>query len=496
MRDTRNIILECANFDMYSIRKTSMANGIFTDAVTRFSKGQSPLQNMAVLAQIVDDVTRISGGKVASEPVDDNHLSDEIKTRNALHADVKVSIGFINDRLGLQLSADDMAELLTNVEFEVKIDADNLTIRAPFWRTDIEISEDIVEEVGRLYGFDTLPLDLPVRSIIPASRNHLLDVKSRVREVLSAAGANEVLTYSFVHGNLLQTAGQDQDLAFKLGNALSPELQYYRVSLTPSLLERVNPNIRAGYDEFALFELGKGHVKGEQDAAEPAVPKEANALSFVYAKRTPGTGAPYYQAAKYLDQLLESFHADMLVRLEPLEGADLYKNPWLVQMTAPYEPKRSAVLRDVSGGDSRGRIWGVVGEFRSSVRKSLKLPDYSAGFEIDPLLLSGPGSSHYKELPRFPKVSQDISLKVPQKITFRQVYETVQGIVENEISDSLSLTVSPVDIYQREDDPEHKQITLRLTVASYERTLTDTEVTKLLDAAAAEAEDKLGAERL
>src|SRR5207253_378194 len=99
-------------------------------------------------------------------------------------------------------------------------------------------------------------LDLPRRSITPTAKDSLLNLKSLVRQALSQAGANEVLTYSFVHGNLLEKVGQDTSKAFKLSNALSPDLQYYRLSLTPSLLDKVHMNIKAGFDEFALFEIG------------------------------------------------------------------------------------------------------------------------------------------------------------------------------------------------------------------------------------------------
>src|SRR5690606_36014238 len=112
------------------------------------------------------------------------------------------------------LSEKDMAKLLGNVEFEVKVRGRELTVTPPYWRTDIEIPEDIVEEVGRLYGFDHLPIELPARSIQPVKRDAQLSLKSMIRDVLARAGANEVLTYSFVHGKLLDRMSQSRDDAF------------------------------------------------------------------------------------------------------------------------------------------------------------------------------------------------------------------------------------------------------------------------------------------
>ena len=492
--NTKNIILESANFDMYSIRRTSMAHGLFTDAVTRFNKGQSPLQNLAALAKITDEVRKFAGGKVASPLVDLNSLPQEAVARGNIHAPVSVTAKFVNERLGWNLSAGEMAVLLTNVEFKVETNGDSLTVTAPFWRTDIEIPEDIVEEIGRLNGYDKLPLDLPKRDLTPAPRNSLLELKGQVRAKLAAAGANELLSYTFVHGNLLDKVGQDRAQAFQVANALSPDLQYYRLSLTPSLLDKVHANIKAGHDQFAIFELGKAHNKKEFDQDD--LPREVNALALVLAAndRAAGerAGAPYYQAREYLVHLLEHFGSDQYVRFEPLAGADLYSNPWIEQMTAPYEPGRSAVLRD-----NNGMIWGVVGEFRTAVRKALKLPATTAGFEVDPLLfLLAKNSATYHSLPRFPSVEQDICLKVAAGMPYVELFQFVETHLQQNRPDETYHTLTPVDIYQRQDDGEHKQITLRLSIASYERTLTDQEVNKLLDSVAQAAKEQFQAERI
>jgi phenylalanyl-tRNA synthetase beta chain len=488
--NTKNIILESANFDMYSIRRTSMAQGLFTDAVTRFNKGQSPLQNVIVISRIIADIERLAGGKVAGKLVDDNHLPDDVRQRGSIHPPVTVTTKFINDRLGWNLSADDMTKLLTNVEFKVQTNGDELTVTAPFWRTDIEIPEDVVEEIGRLNGYDKLPLDLPKRDLTPAPRNPQLELKNQIRQVLSAAGANEVLTYSFVHGDLFKKTGQNVEHAFQLSNALSPDLQYYRTGLTPSLLDKVHMNIKAGFDSFVIFELGKVHYKGEMDANDPNVPNEDNHIALVAAfdDRHQPSGAPYYQARKYLEQIVDL----STVNLVPLADFDLTKDEWGKQLTAPYEPGRSAVIvRD-------DQIWGVVGEFRSQVRRALKLPDYTAGFEVhlDIARTAGQSRSVYTQLSRFPSVDQDICLKVSADMPYAQLYAFVQDHLQQARPDQTHHTLTPVDIYQRPDDQAHKQITLRLSIASFDRTLTDQEVNKLLDQVATTAKEKFQAERI
>ncbi len=486
---TRNIIIEVANFNMYSIRRTSMAHGLFTDAVSRFNKGQSPLQNRAVLAKMVDDVCRLTGGKVAGELIDDNHVSDEAIARNSVHAPVTVGADFINVRLGLQLSVEEISTLLTNVEFDVQIADEALTVTAPFWRTDIEIPEDVVEEVGRLYGFDHLPLELPVRPATPAAKNEMLELKQQARQALSQAGANEILTYSFVHGKMLEKAGQKPEDAFRLSNALSPDLQYYRLSLTPSLLDKVHGNIKAGYDEFALFEIGKGHNLMHA-ADDDGLPSEFEMLDLVYAAndKKPIAGAAFYQAKRLLEHLAQSFGLELAYA--PVDLTLAYP------VTRPYDLTRSAVV----SVKATGEFLGMVGELRQEVVRNFKLPRQTAAFGIGLVELLAAsrkaGSVQYLPLARYPKVEQDICLKVSAATPYQELYDFVTLQVTNNQPEDSRFTMTLVDIYQRPDDTEHKQITFRLSVTSYAKTLRDTEVAALLDTVAGTAHDSFGAEKI
>lgn len=470
---TKNIILECANFDMYSIRRTSMEHGLFTDAVTRFTKGQSPRQNLAVLAKIVDEV-RKNGGKVSSKLIDNKHLQPEL---SAIH----VTASFINERLGLELKASEMKKLLDNVEFKVHEDKSILAVAPPFWRTDIEIPEDVVEEVGRLYGYDHLPLELPRRSIAPAKKDELLELKSRIRATLAKAGAGEVLTYSFVHGDLLQKVGQSPDNAFQIANALSPDLQYYRLSLTPSLLEKVHPNIKAGYDEFAIFELGKAHITGQN--GEDGLPREDDLTSLVIAAadKLGKSGAPYYAARKYLENLVR---AQLTYRPVPKEMQKF-------DITKPFDMNRAAFIY---AGD---KFLGIIGEFRTNVTRELKLPKFCAGFELDTVaLLEIIGQGSYTSLPRFPKVTQDISMLVKTEVNFEDLLSIVKEQLDKSKPKNSIATIEPLDIFQRGSAATHKHISLRISIASHDRTLTADEINNLLNTIGAAAQNKIGAKRI
>jgi phenylalanyl-tRNA synthetase beta chain len=479
---TKNIIIEAANWDMFNMRRTSMEHGIFTDAVTRFTKGQSPYQNLAVLAKIVNEIRQDAHGKVASAVIDTGKDNPAIASYRPKEIDIETT--FINSRLGLDLESAQIKRILENVEFAVKSESHSLTITVPFWRTDIEIVEDIVEEVGRLYGYDKLPLSLPKRDIQPTRKDPLLSLKAEARARLSKAGANEILTYSFVHGDLLNKVGQTPDNAFQISNALSPDLQYYRLSLMPSLLEKVHPNIKAGYNEFALFEIGKTHSVSNIDEAGLPEEFEFTALVVTAADKLKKTGSAYYEARAYLEALVG--HNQLVFR--PLAG-DVQDYP----VAKPYAPHRSALV-----SEKGGEFLGIIGEFRPSVTEALKLPKYSAGFEVDTMVLgrimrNTPG---YIPLGRFPGVKQDITLKVSADTPYETLENCVSTAYRANALEDARLHMELVDIYQKADEPTFKQVTFRFITAGLDRTLTDKEITKLLDAIAAAAKTELKAERI
>ena len=473
--ETTTVVLECANFDMYTVRKTSMRHGLFTDAVTRFSKGQSSEQQAVVLNNLVELILEIAGGTRASQVFD---MQNEAPARIQ---QVTVSAEFINDRLGLKLAQAEIASLLENVEFAVASSDGQMVISIPFWRTDIDEPEDIVEEVGRLYGFDKLPRELPKRSIAPAAENPILAMKKRVRKTLKAAGANEVLTYSFVHENVLRRAGQNPEQAFSLSNALSPELQRYRLSIVPSLLAHIHANIKAGHDEFALYEFGKAHRKGDVD--DDGLPREYARLGFVYAAKK-GKSAPYYTARRYIELLTPGLTYRSLKSF----GASTY--PIFEQLAAPFDPERSAVLMD---GE---KFFGVIGEFKLSVSQAFKLPAHTAGFELFQSRLLDVAAKPYISLSKYPSVTQDISLKVASDITYEQLAGVVKSELERSKSADTIVSLMPISIYSSNEDTAHKTVTFHLKVTSYEKTLTDKAVGSIIDKLADAAAKELQAERI
>ncbi|MBR3386339.1 phenylalanine--tRNA ligase subunit beta [Candidatus Saccharibacteria bacterium] len=419
---TRNIILESATFSLYNLRKTQMAHGIFSEAITRFTKGQPPYQCMMVAGEFAGMV--IDGFKIKT--ISDKYL---VREKEII---VKVTVGDINELMGTNYDEKMIVRTLENVGFTVKSRHGNMEVHVPAWRTDIHIKEDIIEEVGRLNGYDNIVPTLPRHKT--AGRNALWELKTTVRNTLKSYGANELLTYSFVSEKLLKKAGLETTNSYKIVNSISPELQYVRQSIVPSLLEKAYMNQKLPVDKLAIFEINKVYQKEWGMDAEN-VPVEKMRLGFVIAERK-GTGDAYYAAKNYAVKLLEELN--ILVKFLPLKSKEA--------LALPFEPKRAA------------EIWvddtciGVVGEFKNSVRRNFKLAEYLAGFEIDMmemLRLSG------KKV-----VSGNFTIRDKQDITITTTkdYADVYDELLAKYSDA---DILPVGIYQPKGVRE-KNVTFHL----------------------------------
>lgn len=466
--DTKNIVLEVASFDMYAVRKTSMRHGIFTDALTRFNKGQSPLQNDRIINWLMAMVSELAGGSQASQVFDSNPAINSSPS-------VSTTADFINARLGLELSNQQIKQLLENVELKVD-DAQDLLIQPAFWRTDIELAEDVVEEVGRLYGFDKLPRQLPLRAAKPANKNQARLTAEAVRASLAQAGANEVLTYSFVHENIIKKSEQDLSQAFALSNALSPDLQYYRLSVLPSLLDKVHMNIKAGHSQFALFELGKGHNKEYHLDDDEGLPSEMKFVDVVYASKQAEAGAAFYKARRLVDQLADDLGFKLVYKQidQPLD----------YPVTAPFDLKRSALVETKDG-----IFIGMIGELKPSVVVKFKLPNYTAAATLDFDGIDKARQSaqqSYLPLSKYPRLTQDLSLKVTNDTNYSALEAVVRSAIAERATD-LAVKIEPLTIYQSEEAKQSKTITFRISATSQQRTLTDDDVKVLLDYAAAQA---------
>ena len=249
-----------------------------------------------------------------------------------------------------------------------------------------------------------------------ADPNELFNLKTNIRNHLSARGANEVLTYSFVHGDLMQKVGQKPENSYKIVNSISPELQHIRQSIVPSLLDKSYANLRAGHDQFALFEMNQVYPKN-LGFDDDKVPVGHHQLGFVFVSQKEQSN--YYLAKKYLESLLDSLNVShILIEFE--------KN----ETNSYYEPKRSATIK---AGDV---VLGYIGEIQHKVLRGFKLPNGTAAFELSLKGLlgaeQGVNSKDFRSSD-YPAVLRDITLTVDGSVKYADIESKLRAVLSSYI---------------------------------------------------------------
>lgn len=452
---TKKIILESATFSLYNLRKTQMAHGIFSEAITRFTKGQPASETFNVLAEAIKELD--------AKPLDfaDNWMSGP--KANV----VKITTQEINSLLGTSYTTTQIEKCLENVSFSVENDGEAIIITAPAFRTDIHIKEDIIEEVGRLLGYDNIPLSLPTKHFKMPEIDPIVSLKSSLRTILSdKMGAHEVLTYSFVSEDLQKKVNENPEDSYKIVNSISPELQCFRQSITPSLIDKIRENLKAGFSDFSIYELNQVTKKSLR-LTEEGVPKMETHLALVKI-------GDYYSVKKSLEEMID------FLNIEPLSISENTEKSY-------FESLHSANLI------YQNKIVATFGEIQTRILKKFKLEGPISAFEIDlEKLLSLPKNiSKSFNLSKFPSVTRDLTFKTNEDIKFIDLERDIESIL---VSKELIFELTPVSIYRPEKTSKTKNISFRLTFSSKKKTLDSNEISAIIEEVTKKLIDNYGVE--
>ncbi len=463
---TKKIIVEIASFSLYNLRKTQMAHGIFSEAITRFTKGRPAsdlsLAGEAVLKKFVYLGGQLTGLATATDPA-------LVKNDRYVPTVVKITTKEINRLLGTDYSTELIVKTLENVEFKIdELEADTLEITVPTWRTDIHIKEDIIEEISRLLGFDNVPFAFPKHPFVCPTVDPMFEFKSKLRTVLSdRLGMNEVLTYSFVSKTLQEKAGENPDDSYQITNSISPELECFRQSLLPSLLDKTRENEKAGFKDFSLYELNQVSRKSWGLDLEN-VPKMQTELGLT-------TFGDFYRAKQILMELEKSLNLNF--ELKPLETSTL------------FEPLHAAAIY------LDNEKIGELGEVKSAVLRRFKLSENAQivsalQLSLDSCLGVEQTKKFGIKLSKFPFVSRDLTFRVPCEVNYADVEAQITQVL-NKIS-GIIYKLEPVSIYKK-GTASTKNLSFHLEIASEEKTLASSEVSDIIETIVKESKT-LGAE--
>lgn len=441
---TTRVVLESATFSLYHLRKTQMAHGIFSEAITRFTKGQPAAMTLPVLSETIQ--------RLGVEPLT---MVDEYPGKVKSNT-IKLTDSQINSLLGTGYDVETISQTLENVGFEVEEAGDVLAVTSPLWRTDIHIAEDIIEEVGRLLGFDNIPLALPKKPFSGTESSPLWQLKQELRGILSDRLAmHELLTYSFISRDLLEKVGQDPDDSYEIVNSISPELQCFRQQIVPSLLDKVRENIKSGHKDFTLYEINQVSLKssGLTDEGTPVLKNHLGIVSL----------NDFYELKARILALFKSLKLNIEYRAITSETAN--HDPYL-------EPKRSA---EILVGDTK---IGAFGEIKAAVLRRFKLEPVISACEInlDKIAQLPRDRATDFKISRFPFVERDLTLKVSTVAQFGRFDQAILAMLSAE---NLIAEVAPVSVYQA--DPATKNISFHLRFSSPERTLDQDQISAIME---------------
>jgi phenylalanyl-tRNA synthetase beta chain len=470
---TTDILIESANFNYISIRRTSQAFKLPSEAASRFGRGVPPKVTMIALERSARLMEELAGGTVEEGYADAYPLKPQTKV-------VDLSPQEVERILGIALEAEQIVNILESLEFDCRLEDEVIHAVVPHYRLDVSIPADLIEEVARVYGYDRLPTTLMKDELPPQERNYSLEGEEGIRDILVGCGLTEVITYSL--GNLetfarLDPGGEEPspDDYVRISNPLTTEREYMRRTLMASLLETMRDNLRFT-DRVALFEIGRVYLpqSGEE------LPREPRRLGIAM------TGPREPRSWLTQEVGYEDFYDLKGVVEALLDRLGLTERIFAPLEHATFRPGGAATLqvRDVD--------IGVLGEVDPQVREGFDLPVQPVALlelDLEELLSQVEPVRYLEPIPRFPAISQDMSLTLDEDVPAQQVEELIRHAGGN-----LLVGVTLFDVYRGDPiPPGKKSLAYSLTYRHAEKTLTDREVAKVHTKIAKRLEKEIGA---
>ena len=456
--DTKTLLLESANFNNVNIRRTSTRLRLRSEASLRFDKGLSPELPPKGLRRATQLLAELAGGSVAKGIID---VYPGARERATLH----LTEGRIQQVLGISITMDKVRGVLESLGFECEESgAGELKVSAPYWRTDISIEDDLVEEVARISGYDDIPTTPLSGRIPPNEPDEARGLRERVKDILAGCGMQEVVNYSLSdlkgleQARLSHLTGVD---SLKVANPLRVEQEYLRLSLRPGLLANVEHNRKYHHGPLLMFEAGKVYMP-----KNGALPEEQEVLAGVVTGDPEDPMDGFLRAKGMLETMLGRLGVES--RFERGESEGLH-------------PGR---IVEVS---TRGDRLAVLGEVHPQVLEAFDIDGASVHvFEVDlgKLRAHLPSSKRYRPVSRYPGALRDLALIVDAETPSRAVQEVIEGF-------PLVTSVELFDVYSGDQvGAEKKSLGFRVLYQSPSRTLSEHEVTMVQ----AQLLDKLGRE--
>ena len=472
--NTKNVLIESAIFDGVKVRKTSKEI-LRSEASSRFEKGLDPNRTYMAMERACKLLAEYAKGEVVGGIA-------KYDNANLANREIEISFKKINDVLGMEIAKVDVLNVFRKLDFDVIIHSkksdfsetekdlekvENIIVSVPRRRGDISIQEDLIEEVGRIYGVDNIVGKLPEMPMKSGSYDR---VTRGIRNKMIDLGLNETLSYVLVNDKEAKYFTKDNSELVKLLDPMTEERNTLRHSILPSLLKIYEYNKARNNKDVSIFEIGKAFYKQGEEYGEN------NKLAALM------TGE-FYQGVdnkKEVDFYIIKGIAEEI--LDYLGYANRYS----------FVIKEGQLPDELHSGQSalisvNNDIVGLIGRVHPSLVKEAV---YVLEIDLDKLLDKKVGKMKYKEFSKFPSVKKDLAVVVDKNVTSAEIAMTIKKAAGSALSN-----IEVFDVYTGKGIEENKKsIAYSLTFEKMDRTLTDEEINASLEKIIDMLEKKLGAE--
>lgn len=446
--NTKTLVFESAIFDQLNVRTTSKKLGLRSEASSRFEKGVDPELADKTMDRLCTLVEELGIGQIMSGKIDLYPVKREKKSIN-------INYRRINTFLGLDISKEEINDLLTSLEFEVKlIDGVNAEVIVPTFRPDMEIEADVAEEVARLFGYDKIPSVLMNTTFTAGGRSARQVLIDATKNSLAAQGLFEVYTYSFVspqvYNKICLKAENPLRNAIKIINPLGEENSIMRTTLIPNMMDVLSRNYNRKVQGGSFFELSKVYLGDHFSEENLADERESLAIGM-------------YGNVDIFD--LKGIIENLLSRL------NINRYRFVNSTHDSLHPGRTAELL------VNNKRVGYIGEVHPEALDNYEIPvrAYMAELNFEELLDAADLDRKYKQLPKFPAVERDIAIVVAEEITAGQIEE----IIRNK-GGKLVEAVKLFDIYRgTQIEKGYKSMAWSIVYRAEEKTLAEEDVAKV-----------------
>lgn len=421
--NTKIIVLESANFDPKAIGQTARRLNIRTDASARFEHNLDPNLTEIALDRVCSIIKDIAQGEIQTGMID--VYKEKVKPKK-----IKLEIDLVNKILGINISLNETANILNRLG--IKVLSKNLLLEIPTFRQDLLIPENIIEEIGRINGYDKIPSLLPCSFLEPAQRNNELFYVNKIKDVFKELKYTEVYNYSFISEKEVKSFNLKAEL---INNPISSFFKYLRPSLIPQIIDNIEENLKT-YKDVRIFEINKVFIPEEKKIKE---------------KLTVAGGISLLDLSK--------LKGDLLCVLNNIGIKAIFKN-----LELKFE------------GEKLGEI--------KQIKNMLVFELY-----FDVLMEYANERKEYKEILCHPKAVRDISGIIDDEINELQVFEKIQDVLGPlVIGGEFKIT----DVYKGDLPQGKKSITVNIELQHPERTLNTQEINKIINDIIKNLSEKIG----